>query len=140
MTLPRSTRPARRPRAFHGAADGEGGFTLLEVVISVTLFVIAATAAGVAILGNTQSSHLSQERVRAAGLAQAELAKIRPGKTLPQAFASASSDGYRIAVSVDPNTPTCPAGTTRAVSVLVFAPNASADAGPMARTDSLVSC
>jgi prepilin-type N-terminal cleavage/methylation domain-containing protein len=128
---------ARRLRVF---GRDERGFTLLEVVVSATLFVIAAAAAGAAIVGNTKSSHLSQERVRAANLAQSMLAGIRPGQPVPTTLPTASTDGYGLRISMSPATETCPKGTTRAVTVLVFAPNAAADAAPVARTDSLVSC
>lgn len=128
-------------RRLRAVSSDERGFTLLEVVVSATLFVIAAAAASAAIIGNTKSSHLSQERVRAANLAAAALAGIRPGAPVPSTLPdTTTTDGYGVRVSMSPATQTCPKGKTRAVTVVVFPPNAAVGAPPIARTDSLVSC
>ena len=63
-----------------------------------------------------------------------------PGQPLPTDLASTTSDGYQVDVSFSPSTSTCNMGSTRAVSVLVYAPNASAGAAPITRADSVVSC
>jgi prepilin-type N-terminal cleavage/methylation domain-containing protein len=118
----------------------DAGFSLIEVIVAMSLFVIAATAGALAILNNQHSSLLSQQKVRAANLAQSYLAAIVPGQPLPTNLASTTSDGYQVDVSFSPSTSTCNMGSTRAVSVLVYAPNAAAGAAPITRADSVVSC
>lgn len=118
----------------------DDGFTLVEVIVAMTLFVIAATAGALAIGNNQHSSLLSQQRVRAANLAQSYLAAVVPGQPLPSALPSTTSDGYQVAVSFSPSTNTCNLGTTRDVTVLVYAPNAAPGAAPISRADSVVSC
>jgi len=118
----------------------DGGFSLVEVIVAMSLFVIAATAGALAILNNQHSSLLSQQKVRAANLAQSYLAAIVPGQPLPTNLANSTSDGYQIDVAFSPSTSTCNLGTTRAVTVLVYAPHSAAGAAPITRADSVVSC
>ena len=94
----------------------------------------------IAIFGNQHASLQSQQRVHAANLAQSFLAAIRPGQAIPSTLPTTTVDGYGLRISISPDTATCTAGSTRTVSVLVFAPNASATAPPTARADSVISC
>lgn len=135
-----ATRPIDLVRGRLDAANSDSGFTLLEVIVAAVLFVIVATSAGVAIVGNIKSSNLTQQRVRAANMASSYLSAIRPGQPVPNPLPTTGADGYGLRISLDPVTATCTAGTTRRVSVLVFAPNAAPNAAPLARTDSVVSC
>jgi prepilin-type N-terminal cleavage/methylation domain-containing protein len=118
----------------------EDGFTLLEVIVSITLFVIMATSTALVLTGNIRSSRLTNQRVKAASIAQSMLDAIKPGTTLPTTLPTTGPDGYVVRISLNPSTATCTIGTTRKVSILVYAPNSSGTGTPLARTDSVVSC
>jgi prepilin-type N-terminal cleavage/methylation domain-containing protein len=131
---------AQRLRCVTRRDARDAGFSLVEVVVAMSLFVIAATAGALAILNNQHSSLLSQQKVRAANLAQSYLAAVVPGQPLPTNLASTTTDGYQVDVTFSPSTSTCNLGSTRAVTVLVYAPNAASGAAPITRADSVVSC
>ena len=87
-------RLARRVRAG-AAADHDGGFTVIEVVVAFMLFAIVGTAATTAVVDATKSSHGTQQRVQAADVAQQDIAQsiaAYQAGTLPK-----STDLYRTA-------------------------------------------
>jgi prepilin-type N-terminal cleavage/methylation domain-containing protein len=55
----------------------ESGFTLVEVIVALALFVIVATASTFAIVGSIRASHATDLRVAATAIAQQELDHIR---------------------------------------------------------------
>jgi Tfp pilus assembly protein PilV len=132
----------RLSHRFGCAADSDSGFTVLEVVVAVTLFIIVTTASATAIIGNITASKSTQQRVRAANLAQSFLAEFQASKTLPSSLPTSGPDGYGVSVSLSPGlTSTCATGSTRTVTVLIWAPNVSTATGtPIARTDSVLAC
>jgi prepilin-type N-terminal cleavage/methylation domain-containing protein len=75
-------------RRVRATADGDGGFTLLEVIVSFVLFAIVAAGATTGIVAALNASHSSQQRVDASNLGQQDLAlalaAYRSG-TMPQA-------------------------------------------------------
>jgi prepilin-type N-terminal cleavage/methylation domain-containing protein len=126
---------------FGNAAPADGGFTVLEVVVSIVIFVIAATAAGSALVTNVSSSRLTQERVRAASMAQSFLAGFQSSKTMPASLPTSGPDGYSVSISLNPGlAAACATGSSRTVSVLIFAPGAATTGTPIARTDGVIAC
>ena len=117
----------------------DDGFTLIEVVVSIALFAILSASVGLILTGNIRSSRLTQQRVAAANVAQSLLAAIKPGGTFPASL-PATVNGYVVRVNANPATSTCTVGTTRAVSIVVYAPNSSGSGTPLARSDSVVAC
>ena len=136
----RVLRRSAQRRTAAARTSGDDGFSLIEVIVAIVLFVMTATAGAIAIFGNQHASLQSQQRVHAANLAQSFLAAIRPGQAIPSTLPTTTVDGYGLRISISPDTATCAAGGTRTVSVLVFAPNASPSAAPAARADSVISC
>jgi Tfp pilus assembly protein PilV len=91
MTPHRISRVCHRLRGTaSGAADG--GFTILEVLVSFVVFMIVMTSASVGIVNALQASHLSQQRVDAANIAQEYVARaIAAASTVaPQAGLTSS--------------------------------------------------
>ena len=119
--------------------ERDGGFTLIEVVVSIALFAIMSASVGLILTGNIRSSRLTQQRVAAANVAQSLLAAIKPGGTFPATLPT-TVNGYVVRVNANPATSTCTVGTTRQVSVVVYAPHSSGSGTPLARTDSVIAC
>lgn len=131
----------RLKHRFGYGASSDAGFTVLEVVVSIVIFVVAATAAASAISTNVTTSRLTQQRVRAASMAQSFLAGFQSSKTLPSSLPTTGPDGYSVSISLNPGlTAACALGSTRTVTVLVFAPGASTSSTPTARTDGVIAC
>lgn len=59
--------------AAHDGSDA--GFTVLEVLVAFSLFVLAASTATFALYTSINASHISQQRGTAAGVAQSYLAQ-----------------------------------------------------------------
>jgi type II secretory pathway pseudopilin PulG len=63
--------------AANGASSSnDGGFSLLEVVVSFSLFAIVAGGATTGIVSALQAAHTSQQRIDAANMAQRDLALV----------------------------------------------------------------
>jgi prepilin-type N-terminal cleavage/methylation domain-containing protein len=123
------------------ASSSDDGFTVLEVVVAITVFVIVATASATAILTNVTSSRLTQQRVTAASMAQSFLAGFQSSKILPASTPTTAPGGYGVSITMSPvATAACAVGGTRTVTVLIFAPNAPTNTVPVARTDGVIAC
>jgi type II secretory pathway pseudopilin PulG len=68
---------ARRSRACRATAIDDGGFTVVEVIISFVLFMILAASAGLALSGTLRASQQNEARVVAANLVQRQVETIR---------------------------------------------------------------
>jgi prepilin-type N-terminal cleavage/methylation domain-containing protein len=128
------------------AACPDDGFTLLEVLIAFSLFAIVVGAATWAIINALNASHLSQQRVDAANVAQTFISSTstRTANTRSESGAtySASVTGEQFTVKrwITFNTTgatKCVPGSTFTVDVQVF----QAQTGRfLARSDSVVAC
>jgi type II secretion system protein I len=138
---------ARVSRAAAARRDRpEGGFTLLEVIVSFVVFAIVAASATAAIVTALQASHGTQQRVDAAAVAQSFIAQAQ---TDPQSVTAESSKSYPANVKNEDFTVTrtitfsdgtsthCASGLSFTVHVLV----AQAQSGRfLARNDTVVTC
>ncbi|MGN6606226.1 MAG: type IV pilus modification PilV family protein [Jatrophihabitans sp.] len=133
-----TVRPARRPlRGPDEASDA--GFSLIEVLVAMVLFVIVATVSARAIVDDMVSAKYSRQRTQASTIAQSLLAGFQRDKTVPSTFPT-TVNGYGVRIAVNP-AGTCATGGTRTVSILVYAPGVSTSTGaPSARTDSVLAC
>jgi prepilin-type N-terminal cleavage/methylation domain-containing protein len=145
----------RRRHRINAAADDDGvdgGFTLLEVVVSFAIF---ATVMGGAMYGITsalQASHGSQQRVAAANVAQSFIAQAQANAATIAVEVDKQTDassGKTTGVSKEEfivhrwitfgagGATQCSVGTTFTVSVVVD----QAQTGKfLARSDSVVAC
>jgi type II secretory pathway pseudopilin PulG len=64
-----------------GGTDSDSGFTVLEVLVAFTLFVLAASTATFALYTSINASHVSQQRGTAAGIAQSYIAQAAANTT-----------------------------------------------------------
>ena len=121
--------------------QSEDGFTLIEVLVAVALFVICATVTARALVGNIVASRQVKERTQASNVAQSALSALQREKTWPSAYLT-ELDGYKLKISATPSS--CETGSTRTVTILVFGPRvadtSSMTAKPLARTDSMIKC
>jgi prepilin-type N-terminal cleavage/methylation domain-containing protein len=69
MLIPRPLRLAWR-RLARVAGRGDAGFTLIESIVSFVIFTVVAASASYGILKALNASHVSQQRVDAAAVAQ----------------------------------------------------------------------
>ena len=122
MTPPLVQRVLHRIRY---AARNDGGFTVVEVVVSLVLFVIVAAAATSAIVNALATSNTTNNRVTATGLAQQALAQARADQAAVIAThdLTSVSGPYTVTrtalVPVNVNGEVCPAGDTISVTVVV---------------------
>lgn len=145
---------------LHGRDRGDGGFSILEVMISFTIFVTVAASAGVATVTALKAAHSSQQRIDAGAVAQtfiadaqAKAATIGPEGTSTsgrQFNATLGGEHFQVQrwitfVSVvnDQLTPTggtqCSAGGLFSVNVAVYQQQAGKTVF-LARSDSVISC
>ena len=158
MTARIPRRIADRVRgAGSSAAASDGGFTLIEAVVSFALFVVISTSAIYSITNALQASHRSQRRVDAANVAQEVVAQARAAAnantvhpdsgtsyTIPVGNgtgASLEQFTYRrwIVFSAVGATE-CSAGTTFTVNVEVYQGTTASASNFLARSDSVVAC
>ena len=87
--------------------ESDDGFTLIEVIVSLTLFVLVAGAATFAIISSIRASDVTNQRVAAGQVAQQELDRVRAlgpnpvvsARPLPTGSAT-SADGVTFTVTV----------------------------------------
>ncbi|HEV7203941.1 MAG TPA: type II secretion system protein [Jatrophihabitans sp.] len=65
----------RRIRDRIGPSGRDGGFTLIEVIVAFAVFAIVSATAATAIYRSIRTSHLNQQRVDAAAVAQSLIAQ-----------------------------------------------------------------
>jgi prepilin-type N-terminal cleavage/methylation domain-containing protein len=132
-----------------GNTTDEAGFSLLEVIVAMTIFVIVAATAMAAIVSALQGGHTSQQRVDAANIAQAAIAGAIATGPHAAAFVMNGSNTYTASVTNEqfkvtqttastPATATaCSPGTTVTVSVLVYQQQSGRF---LARSDTVIAC
>jgi len=143
------TTPHRMQRLWHRIGyrtrpqHTDGGFTLLEVVVSFTIFAIIASAAVVAIVNGIKVSDYTSDRVQAANVAQAVLqqAQANPSgviATPTPAPSITSVGGKSFVVARTASVPAgCPAGSSIPVTVVVSWTNGSSR---QVRMDTVIAC
>jgi prepilin-type N-terminal cleavage/methylation domain-containing protein len=126
------------------AADDEG-FTLVEVLVSITIFVVVSVASMTALYTLVKSTSITQNRVAAASLARQEIERLR-GQNLTAAQLDAaairSSSVHGTTFTITPTmapaaTATCTAGAKRQVTVVVSWNNSGSRS---VRYDTVLSC
>lgn len=134
----------------------DDGFTLLEGIVSFVLFVAVMGAAMNAIDSSLTASHVSQQRVDAANVAQAFVAQARSnpqqaiGESGKQYFpavgggtsGNATTEKFTVVRYITfaaPNESQCTPGSTFTVNVLVYQ-GSSTSGRYLARNDSVVAC
>lgn len=128
------------------AVHNEAGFTVLEVLVSFVLFAFVSATATFAIFTSINSSHLSQQRGDAAGVAQSYIAQAASNTTTvgPEVAKSysASVSGEQFTVlrwitfSASGATQ-CSQGASFTVDVVVKQPQTNKF---LARSDSVIAC
>jgi len=88
--------------------ETDEGFTLIEVIVSLALFVLVAGAATFAIISSIRASDVTNQRVAAGQVAQQELDRVRSLGPNPAVSArplttgtATTSDGRRYTVTVE---------------------------------------
>lgn len=106
-----------------GVTSGDSGFSLVEAVVSVALFMIVSASAGLAVVTAVRIAESNQNRVVAAGLATAQIESARaapdPG-ALEAGVTDVSRDGTTFTIErlLDPLSG-CTARGTRTISVII---------------------
>ncbi|HEV7192623.1 MAG TPA: hypothetical protein VGN35_05385 [Jatrophihabitantaceae bacterium] len=134
-------------RARLAAADAErdAGFTILEVLVSFTLFVLVSVTATYGIFQAINASHTTQQRGAAAGIAQSYLAQAAANAATVNSESakaySASVAGEQFAVqrtiTFSNGGNQCSKGASFTVDVVVLQAQTSKF---LARNDSVVAC
>ena len=143
MTATHGWQASRRCRA--GVAEQDGGFTVVEVLVSSLLFTLVATAAITGVVSSLQSAHASQRRIDAANVAQSFIASAQANTTRITAedgkayTANVLNEAFGVRRWVtfsNAGGTQCSPGATFTVNVTV----ADSDGKFLARSDSVVTC
>lgn len=135
----------RLARRVESAGDADGGFTVLEAVVSFTLFVTVAASAINGVVNSLQASHISQRRVDAANIAQAFITSaqantatvtVESGREYSANVLTETFEVKRWITFSNLGGTQCSPGATFTVSVTV----ADSDGHYLARSDSVVTC
>lgn len=124
----------------------DDGFTVLEVLVAFTVFVIAASTATFALYTSINASHVSQQRSAAAGVAQSYIAQaaansatVGPESAKPYS-AAVGSEQFTVLRSITfsvAGETQCARGSSFTVNVVV---NQMQTNKFLARTDSVIAC
>lgn len=130
--------------AAHRGSDA--GFTVLEVLVAFSLFVLAASTATFALYTSINASHISQQRGAAAGVAQSYIAQaaansatVAPESAKPYS-ATVGSEQFTVLRSITfslAGETQCARGSSFTVNVVV---NQSQTSKFLARSDSVIAC
>lgn len=122
-------------RASHriGNSRNDEGFTVLEVVVAVAIFVTVGAAAGTAVVGGIRSTTTTDNRIGGSNIAQSDLEQARAQSTpSPTSYATTPPNGtgsYQVTRTVTMPTPSaganCPAGREIGISVVVTGPGSA---------------
>lgn len=131
------------------SADGrrsDDGFTVLEVLVAFTLFVLAASTATFALYTSINTSHVSQQRGAAAGVAQSYIAQAannsatvgpESAKTYSATVGSEQFTVLRTITFSAVGETQCARGSSFTVDVVV---NQTQTNKFLARSDSVIAC
>ena len=123
MTIRISARPARRYRR-----GDDGGFTLIESVVSVVIMLIITAAAASAIITSRNAAQVSRTRVVETNLARSDLnqaiAQPSPSPTTYTVTPAAGGNQYTVSRTVQvlpspSSTGSCPTGAVQQITVTV---------------------
>lgn len=131
-------------RAARLAGD-DGGFTVVEVVVAFLLFAIVGTAAIAAVVNATKTSHMTQQRIQAADLAQQDIAQsvaAYEAGTLPSSTtytATSGSESFTVTrtVAFVGSATACSSGNAFTVHVQV---TPKTGGGTGAKSDTEIAC
>lgn len=143
-----------RNRLHDGGEDvdraDDAGFTVLEVLVSFTLFVLVSATATVAIFTSINTSHLSQQRGAAAGVAQSYIAQAAANAATAAVEDGSQASGTHNATVANehfnvqrwitfslPGETQCSRGSSFTVSVVVTQAQTNKF---LARSDSVIAC
>ena len=126
-------------------ADAEAGFTVLEVLVSFTLFVLVSATATYGIFRGISVSHLSQQRGAASGVAQSYISQAAANAATINAesakvyTASVAGEQFTVkrTITFSNSGNQCSKGASFTVDVVVLQAQTSAF---LARNDSVVAC
>jgi type II secretion system protein I len=115
------------------AATREAGFTVIEAIVAMTIFVIVSAAAIAAVFGGIQSSNNTDNKIGAANIAQSDLEQARAeGTPSPTSYPTAPTSGgptlhvtRRVTMPAPSASATCPDGSSIQVGVTVTGPGTS---------------
>lgn len=134
----------RRRLTDDGRADADAGFTVLEVLVAFTLFVLVSATATYGIFQAINASHTSQQRTEAAGVAQsyisqaaANAATINSGTNSYNASVAGESFTVARTITFANGGNQCSRGSSFTVDVVVTQAQTSKF---LARNDSIVAC
>lgn len=148
-------RRAGRPSAARHADAPDAGFTLVEAIVSLTLFAIVSAAAVLALVTGIRGENDTSDRVTAAQLAQQATDRARampraaltavPSTSSPQPVGGKT---YTVTRVVTAPTPACPAanetlapGDVAVRKIIVHVEVTTPDARPrVIRMDSVIAC
>jgi type II secretory pathway pseudopilin PulG len=126
------------------ALRDDSGFTLIEALVAFVLFIVMSVSATYALVSTIRLSHMTQNRVAAANLANQAVEQLRlqnnANSQLDASTRTVVLRGTRFTVTpvLNPiSTAACPLGTTRKVTVIVSW-NGSGARSP--RYDTVLSC
>lgn len=138
---------ARVQARLHAVRAGcEAGFTILEVLVAFTLFVLASTTATYALFTSINTSHLSQQRGTAGGVAQSYIAQAANNAAT---IGPESAKAYSAAVGTENFTVVrtitfSQSGETKCAEGSSFTVNVEVDQAQtnkfLARNDSVIAC
>jgi type II secretory pathway pseudopilin PulG len=137
---------AATARARLSGRGADAGFTVLEVLVSFSLFVLLASTATYALYTSINASHVSQQRGAAAGVAQSYIAQaaantatIAPETAKPYT-ATVGSEQFAIVRTITFSTvgeTQCTQGSSFTVNVVV---NQAQTNKFLARSDTVIAC
>ena len=141
MRIPRPTRHSGN-RHLGGAADG--GFTMIETIVALTIFVVISVAATAAVVAGTNAAKTSRNRVTGTNVVQSDLEQARtlptPASTAYVTAPAGASDTYSVSRTVTMPSPSggtaCPAGSLIKISSVV----SWSGGGQTVRADTVLAC
>jgi type II secretory pathway pseudopilin PulG len=144
-------------RTGSDTSDADGGFILVEAIVSMVIFAIVAAGATTAVIGGIQGSSVTQTRVSTANIAQQA---VQQAEAMPKASlaatpivtstATAGNAKYTVTRTVQFATPTagqvptaCPTAVSSGTPYAMVVHVSVTGAGKNARTvamDTVISC
>lgn len=139
MPIPR---PASHRRALRDGDATDGGFTMIETIVALTIFVVISVAATAAVIAGTRAAQASRNRVTGTNIVQSDLEQARsqptPASTAYATAPGGASDTYSVTRTVVMPSPSggsvCPAGKLIKIS------SVASGGGQSVRADTVLAC